>query len=478
MQQKKSRKRRSGLAAYIVLGSILLIIAAAYLVMVNHYTNRFLPESNLNGMDVSGMKPEEVKKDIQASIMSYQLTIKKLDGQEEVITSKDMGREYADDHKVEELIDSQNQWLWFEALFSNERYEMTAGAVYDENLLKASVDGLDCFKPALVTAPEDAYIQEDVTGYRIVPEVEGNTLDKEKVMKAVKEAVDAGKTEIDLAALECYIKPEVYRDDARLNSQVESLNRLTSANVYYDFGDERIEIIGRDMIKEWLVEDGDIYRLNDTSVYNYVAALAEKYDTYAMEREFTTHDGRTIKLNNGENTGVYKGEYRGDYGWVMNQEETAMGLIEAINAGQTGQIEPVWLYEAMRLGIDDIGGTYVEISIEEQKMWCYQDYKVVVETPVVTGNPNTGHATPQGGCWAIDAKITDTFLVGEDYRAPVKFWLPFDSPNDVGIHDLERSEFGGTVYQSNGSHGCVNTPYDAVEQIFNIVSVGTAVIVY
>ena len=149
MQQKKSRKRRSGLAAYIVLGSILLIIAAAYLVMVNHYTNRFLPESNLNGMDVSGMTPEEVKKDIQASITSYQLTIKKLDGQEEVITSKDMGREYADDHKVEELIDSQNQWLWFEALFSNERYEMTAGAVYDENLLKASVDGLDCFKPAL-----------------------------------------------------------------------------------------------------------------------------------------------------------------------------------------------------------------------------------------------------------------------------------------------------------------------------------------
>ena len=177
--------------------------------------------------------------------------------------------------------------------------------------------------------------------------------------------------------------------------------------------------------------------------------------------------------------GAYTGNYRGDYGWCLDNEKTEQVLIDALQEGTKGELEPVWLYEAKNLGKDDIGGTYVEISIEEQTMWCYKDYELVVETPVTTGNPNTGHATSQGGIWSIDTKATDWYLEGEGYREKVKYWLPFDSPNDVGIHDLEsRKAFGGDVYLTNGSHGCVNTPADAVKKIFDTVEVGTAVVVY
>ena len=475
---RTKKKKKSGFGLYVILLVLLLLMAGLYLGVAYHFTRVFLPGTTLNGMDVSGKTAGEVKQEIQDRLMTYQLTVKELDGKEELITSVDIQREYVDDGKIDELLEGQNQWMWLEAFFAYENYQMTAGVTYNEKALQARIDSMECFQPAYVTEPQDAYIMEKAHGYEIIPEVEGNTLVKEKVEEAIFNAVNNGESEIDLAALECYVKPGVYRDDPSLNSQVESLNRLTSANVYFDFGDGRLENIDRDMIKEWLVKDGDTYILDEYQVQEYVTNLVAKYDTYAMEREFVTHDGRTIKLNNGENTGVYKGDFRGDYGWCMDQGSTAAVLTDAIMSGSTGEIWPVWLYEAMRLGIDDIGGTYVEISIEEQKMWCYQDYQVVVETPVVTGNPTTGHATPQGGCWAIDAKITDTFLVGEDYRAPVKFWMPFDSPNDVGIHDLNRSEYGGNIYQSNGSHGCVNTPYNEVEKIFNIVSVGTAVIVY
>ena len=68
-------------------------------------------------------------------------------------------------------------------------------------------------------------------------------------------------------------------------------------------------------------------------------------------------------------------------------------------------------------------------------------------------------------------------LIGEGYRSPVDFWMPFNG--NIGIHDMQsRYYFGGTIYLTHGSHGCVNTPLDAVEQIYNAVEEGTPVIVY
>ena len=68
----------------------------------------------------------------------------------------------------------------------------------------------------------------------------------------------------------------------------------------------------------------------------------------------------------------------------------------------------------------------------------------------------------------------------KQFNVDVTFWLPFNG--GVGIHDASwRSSseymclprFGRTV-----PHGCVNTPYDAAEQIFNTVDIGYPVIVY
>ena len=56
--------------------------------------------------------------------------------------------------------------------------------------------------------------------------------------------------------------------------------------------------------------------------------------------------------------------------------------------------------------------------------------------------------------------------------------MPFNG--NVGLHDADRwrSKYGGDIYKTNGSHGCVNMPRDAAEKVFNIVSKGTPVIVY
>ena len=102
--------------------------------------------------------------------------------------------------------------------------------------------------------------------------------------------------------------------------------------------------------------------------------------------------------------------------------------------GAKETVEPVYLYSGVCRDTNDLGSTYIEVSIAAQTMWLYKDGECIVSTPVVTGNVSAGHSTPSGGVWAIDARMTNYTLKGQDYNSEVSFWLPFNG--DVGIHDL------------------------------------------
>ena len=121
-------------------------------------------------------------------------------------------------------------------------------------------------------------------------------------------------------------------------------------------------------------------------------------------------------------------------------------------------------------------GTYIEISIAQQHLWFYEDNVLVLDTDVVTGNNDGSHNTPTGH-FAIDSRATDTTLTGPGYSSFVNYWMGFYG--GCGIHDSSwRSSYGGSIYQGNGSHGCVNTPYSKVKIIYERTDWGTPVIVY
>lgn len=126
-----------------------------------------------------------------------------------------------------------------------------------------------------------------------------------------------------------------------------------------------------------------------------------------------------------------------------------------------------------------IGKTYIEISIKQQHMWYYRDGELYCETDVVTGNDDGYHNTPKGA-FSIWQRQSPTVLVGAGYASPVDYWMAF-TYSGVGIHDASwrsNSEYGGTTYKGNGSHGCVNTPYNAVKKIYKKAGIGTRVVVY
>lgn len=125
----------------------------------------------------------------------------------------------------------------------------------------------------------------------------------------------------------------------------------------------------------------------------------------------------------------------------------------------------------------DVGDTYIEISLDKQHMWYYKNGELIVSTDVVTGYKNA-HDTPTGLYYVIN-KASPAELVGETWDVWVNFWLGV-TYDGVGIHDStwRTGGYGGNIYTYDGSHGCINTPYDAVKKIYDNCKENTPVVIY
>lgn len=457
----KSTKIMIIVAAVLIAG-----LTAAYLIGRNYFSAHFFPGTVINGIDCGGDTAEAAKDKIQADLLEYSLELKTRDGAAEKITAGQIGIQYQDDGAVESLLAQQTGQLWFLSIGASKRYEVGADFTYSEEKLEEAMDGLNCFDPQRVQAPRDAYVEDGGSSFVVVPESQGTELDREKTKAAVIEALETGKTVLDLEEEGLYKKPSVLSTDAGLQEEAETLNAMTAARITYDFSD-RQKTVDRDVIKSWLVrgEDGS-YTLEREKAAEWVKQMAYDTDTFGLEHEFKTSLGPTITLAGG-----------GDYGWVIDREATTDELLQLVEAGQTVVTEPVYLYEGKDRAVNDIGGTYAEICITQQRMWCYKDGQLVADTPIVTGCHSTGYDTPSGSVWAIDAKKANAHF--STYGSDVDFWLPFNG--DVGIHDASwrpDGTYGGDVWLNNGSHGCINTPYDAAQAIFNALEIGDPVVVY
>ncbi|MDG5853365.1 L,D-transpeptidase family protein [Clostridium beijerinckii] len=458
MQKNKHKKLLIG----IIVSCFTLL--AIYLGLAIYFMNHFYFGSTVNCINVSGKTVHEVDEEMPNEITNYTLKLKERGNNEEQVKGNEINLKYNPDGKVQELKDKQNPFNWLMSLLGTNDSTITNVVTYDDELLKKSIDNLSCFNSNNVNEPQNPSFEYTDDGYKITDEVYGNKIDKMALHDSIVNAILNGKTTLDLDSEDCYEKPQYTSKSQEVINTKDTLNKYVSSKITYNFGD-KTEVIDGSIINKWINVNNSLeITLDEPKIKEYLNSILNNYNTVGKTRNFVTSLGATVQVSGG------------DYGWLINNNDEEKELISSIKEGQSVRKEPKYTQSAMSPGSNDIGNTYVEVNMSKQHVWFYKNGSLIVEGDVVTGNVGNNTSTPTG-VYSLKYKQRDATLKGQGYSSPVNFWMPFNG--GIGIHDASwRSVFGGRIYLTNGSHGCVNSPYYLANTIFNNINEGTPVVCY
>ena len=458
-----------------VLLSCMFGIAAAGTVLADETV--FVQGTSVNGLGIGGMTTGEAAGQISSFYASaYQLEIRERGGVTETISGGDIAFQVGlPEGFLDELLKEQNASGRAYGPDVDNRHRIDMQTSYDKEVLEQRIQELRCIRYADERPTADARISDYEEGkpFVIVPEVIGTSIDREKTISRIREAVERGETELDLAEEGCYIEPSVTQQDAGLQALCAKMNQFPPVRMEYqsDEAGTMTENLEWSEIASWCtgMEDGQI-QVDRGAVSAFVKSLADRWDTAGRERTFRTVAGREVILT-------------GPYGWKINQTAETDALISLIQNGTSQKRCPVYAAAGASRTEPDWGTTYVEIDLTGQHVYLIKEGTVVWDAPCVTGNVAKGWATP-AGIYSLTYKETNRVLRGEkradgtyEYESPVSWWMPFNG--GIGLHDANwRGSFGGTIYKTGGSHGCVNLPPDRTQALYDQVYKGIPVICY
>ena len=368
------------------------------------------------------------------------------------------------DDTLAKAIAAQKPMEWGKCRFGKSVNEVNTDALirYNDEMLGEAVDSLSCMDKENMREPQDAKISDYTSGgYMIIKEDEGTELLEDKVKEAVAAAVMSLEESVDLEEQGCYVSPSITSEDEALKTACETMNKYVGARITYQFGDKS-ETLSGDEIRNWLTVNGTSVGINEGKATEYVKKLAASYDTAYKAKSLKTSYGKTVSITGGS------------YGYKINQAKEAATLVSLIKNGEQTSREPEYSQKAASHGANDYGDTYVEINLTGQHLFFYKEGKLVVESDFVSGNLAKGWGTPAGS-YPLAYKQKNAVLKGENYWTPVNYWMPFN--NGIGMHDAKwRSSFGGAIYKTGGSHGCINLPVDKAKLLYEKVYKGMPVL--
>lgn len=460
-KKKKHRKKR------VIPVVILVILAGIYAAGTVFFSSHFFPNTIINGISCGFKSRDDSVALFEEQAAAYVLTLKEQGDQTEEIKSSDIDLSVDSESVLEELLSAQKGCEWILHLTGEEAQEIDTVVSYDTAKLDQVISSLQCLDESRVTEPENTTLSEYKagTGYELVPAVYGTRIDAASLESEVEQALNEFSDTLDLKAEGCYVEPVYTEESKEAKAMLEAANAYAGTTLTYQFGDQT-EVLDGSTISSWIRVDENLnVSLDQDAEAQYIAQLAEKYDTKWQSRTITAHSGSTVTVPAG-----------GNYGWKMNQEDTLAALRETLESGQDYTGEVVWYQTAAQYGEQDYGSTYVEVSISAQHLWYYQDGVVVLESDFVSGNVAKGHSTPKGA-YKLAYKARNQVLKGQGYASPVSYWMPF--VDGCGFHDADwRSSFGGSIYRTNGSHGCINMPPSKAKELYGLIEAGTAILIY
>lgn len=288
----------------------------------------------------------------------------------------------------------------------------------------------------------------------LISDTSYHEFDYQRLSSAIRRALDNGDDALVLYDTDVSI---TYPAAVLRSDLVEAYNDATWLNsfeVTYSDGTK----LDSDFFSQFYTKDFTV-DVESVDLTEILDKLEDSYDTVGDSWTFTDHNGKDHKVTNAT------------FGYHVFRDKETEAILLAIENHEsiTDRVPETY-------GVGEIGSEYLEISINDQHVWHIKDGNVHCESAMVSGTANK-HDTPRG-VFYISEMVPGKYLTGDTYRTWVNRWMRLTN-SGVGLHDATwRYNFGGAIYKSSGSHGCVNLPKTFAYSLYDELSVKTPVIVY
>lgn len=467
MSQKKFPK------VLIWVGVFVVCLAGIYFGFSVYYQKRFAYGTTINGVYCTGKGIDAINNELIHNYSYHGITVVGKNEESYFLDSKDF--DFSVDYKeeIQRIKKEQNPYLWFERVLNKSEYEIEPSISFDEDKLKENFMNLDFFagdiydesnKSEIIRTTDRGFVLKDRTKDLIVPDV---------AYDYVLEAVKNTETEVNLWEAGAYDSIPENKANSDTDTLYAKLNNFQDFKATFEFIDGT-EVIDASVTATWIKRDeaGQIVFdeegnpcVDEEKMKNSFNRMISKHETVNKKRNFKTTAGDEIVLEPGL------------YGTDVDEDKEFVWLKEAFAKGYTNRVRtPEYKEIAWGEGEDDIGDTYVEVDVDNQMLYYYQDGELMIETEVVTGNAARKCNTPRKICY-VYYKQRNRVLHGPNYATFVYYWMAVNG--NIGLHDATwRRKFGGEIYKTDGSHGCVNMPKAKAAELYDIIELGTPVIIF
>lgn len=449
--------------------SFIFILFGFYFAMVYYYQNCFTAGTWINGIYCTGKTVDEVNQELLKEVKNSEFIIYDSFGKQNIISLE--GVDFTFDYKSQlmDFKNNQDPFFWWEGFINPKNNIIIPKLSFNDEKLLDSIKELHCVKENISKEKNVEIILTD-EGYILYNGME-DVLDIELLYLEVVEKISNGIFEMNLEESNSYINLELTPQMQQTLSLWEKVEKFQVCNVTYDISGTMVPVslkdsslfILTDQDGNFVLDDAGNLLVDKQAINDYILFLSDSYDTYGKERKFKATCGIDVSIKGGT------------YGSRMLIEKESDYLLQAFSSKVKEIHKPSYKKRTENMG-GELGNTYIEIDLTEQKLYYYEDGKLLVDTDVVTGNMKRGNATPEGVNY-VYGKQRNRILRGDDYESFVKYWMPVTG--NIGIHDASwRRKFGGNIYLTNGSHGCINTPYSDMKVLYEHVEIGVPVVMF
>ncbi len=466
------------LSAFLIL--ILILASGLYFFGVYYFRDWFCPNTYINGTNVSFQRYSVCDDIINNMLITHNLVIEDNDGSVVFIDGEQIyNYDKTQISKAADIIKrSENPYLWPKYVFSPHYYEFKPVVYLNEDELIELVEDSSIGQRDRFDAKRKAEIvYSKENGYELIDNTQ-NLLDWNLCLELIKQASVQDLGFINLNDSGVYKSVETTREYTETKELWSKLEKTLDFNMTYKLATGEDIVVDSSVISNFLTldENGDFVFdengeavLDSAKILAYVQELSDTYDNMYKDKKFKTTTGGIVTIPYTRYT---------TYGSLMNVAAEAEELENIIKSHKSpGEREPIYIRKEDKGSYNNnYGGTYVEVDVAGQHMYYYKDNKLVFDTDVVTGCKANGNMTPDCVCFILN-KARNVTLIGPGYESFVYYWMCITG--QIGIHDATwRRTFGGDIYLWGGSHGCVNTPINKMSELYDMMEIGTPVIVH